>query len=96
MKLNDICPYGVCSSCPACEYSQGSVCSYLAKEGKRQNELMSQTGFKHGDICLYSFKDCDNKTALIVRVKKLLSDKAACVEILSVLIDDSGNSLQIS
>lgn len=93
MKLNDICPYGISCSCEACSYYQGMMCSYQAEEGKRQNKLMQETGFKHGDICLYSFNDCDNDTALIVRIKKLLSEKAAAVEIMSVLIDDSGNGL---
>lgn len=91
--MTDICPHGISASCAVCEYCQGTACAYLADEGKRQNSLMQQTGFKHGDVCLYSFDDCDNDTALIVRIKKLLSEKAAAVEIMSVLIDDSGNGL---
>lgn len=59
----------------------------------KQTELINETGFAPGDICLYSFDDCKNNTALIVRIKKVLDEKAAKVEIVSVLIDDSGNFL---
>lgn len=94
----DVCPWLAqeCDSCNHYRVNKATTkreCFYISDEEKKQNELMGKTGFKLGDICLYSFDDCDNNTALIVRINKFLSEQSASVDILIVIIDDSGNGI---